>query len=190
MSKGSIAVIEFRQRVKISLVKAFGDHCALCGVSFPIYVYDFHHIHPSDKKFGIAAGGQTHSKEETFEESKKCVMLCSNCHRIVHSENIVNFPFYQLPNKDIYLNSFQELIEEKKNKQKELFGKKINYGKNHGVLPARDEFKKIIRQKSFKEIALSYNVTDAAVRKRCKYYNLPHTKKDINSYSDEEWNNI
>lgn len=48
----------------------------------------------------------------------------------------------------------------------------------------------MIRNTPFVKIAESFNVTDNAVRRWCKDYNLPFTKRDIDSYSDEEWSNI
>ena len=52
---------------------------------------------------------------------------------------------------------------------------------------SRNELKKLIRSNSFVQIGKMYNVTDNAVRKWCKNYNLPFTKKEIIQYSDEEW---
>lgn len=51
----------------------------------------------------------------------------------------------------------------------------------------REELKNLIRTTSFVEIGKMYNVTDNAIRKWCDKENLPRTKKEINSYSDEEW---
>lgn len=56
--------------------------------------------------------------------------------------------------------------------------------------PDREKLKDLIRNLSFVEIGKQYKVTDNAIRKWCKFENLPFRKKDINSYSDEEWNNI
>ena len=58
--------------------------------------------------------------------------------------------------------------------------------------PSRDELKQRIRIESFLAIARSYNneISDNAIRKWCDAYNLPRTKKEINSYTDEEWNLI
>lgn len=63
-------------------------------------------------------------------------------------------------------------------------------GKSHPILPNREKLKELIRKKTFREICLQFNVTDHAVRKRCEDYGLPHTKKDINQYSDEEWEKL
>ena len=54
----------------------------------------------------------------------------------------------------------------------------------------RGELKAMIRTKAFTSIAKDFRVSDNAIRKWCDKYNLPRTKKEINKYTDEEWNNI
>lgn len=72
--------------------------------------------------------------------------------------------------------------------------KHIDQSKQRKVLrPSREELKKLIRDKSFLSIAredFGNQITDNAIRKWCDNYNLPRTKKEINSYSDSEWNLI
>ena len=55
---------------------------------------------------------------------------------------------------------------------------------------SKEELKKLIRNTPFTKIATQFGVTDNAVRKWCDKFNLPRTKKEINSYSDEEWDKI
>lgn len=56
--------------------------------------------------------------------------------------------------------------------------------------PSREELKDKIRKTSFVQLGQEYGVTDNAIRKWCVAENLPRTKKEINSYSDEEWEKI
>lgn len=184
MSKGSTAVIDFRKRLKLALVSCFDDHCALCGEKFPEYCYDFHHKDPSQKDFAIGGRGITYSREKSFREAQKCVMLCSNCHRKAHNEKIDIFPFEVRPDKEIFYSTIEKLKQDKEisRKNRSTKGKKI--------LPDREELKKLIRIYSFKDISILYNVTENAVRKKCKKNNLPTIKEKINKYSDEEWENI
>jgi len=42
----------------------------------------------------------------------------------------------------------------------------------------------------FTQIGKEFNVTDNAIRKWCDKYKLPRTKKEINKYTDEEWERI
>lgn len=55
---------------------------------------------------------------------------------------------------------------------------------------SRDELKNLIRTTSFVDIGKRYNCSDNAIRKWCDKFNLPRTKKEINSYSEDEWSSI
>lgn len=54
----------------------------------------------------------------------------------------------------------------------------------------REELKDLIRTLPFTTIASQFNVSDNAIRKWCDKFNLPRTKKEINSYSETEWTTI
>lgn len=56
--------------------------------------------------------------------------------------------------------------------------------------PQRDELKNLIRIESFSSIGKKYNVSDNAIRKWCKNYNLPTKKSEIKNYSDKEWEEV
>jgi hypothetical protein len=72
-----------RDRHKKQLVEYFGNMCHDCKKSFSFCCYDFHHIDSSTKLFEIAS--RLDGKIETImEEVNKCIMICSNCHRIRH----------------------------------------------------------------------------------------------------------
>ena len=58
--------------------------CAKCGEDRG-YLLDYHHIDPSQKFDNIARMASNSYKLSTvYEEIKKCVCLCSNCHREFH----------------------------------------------------------------------------------------------------------
>lgn len=56
--------------------------------------------------------------------------------------------------------------------------------------PSREELKKLIRTMPFTKIGEKFGVTDNSIRKWCDTEGLPRQKKIINSFSEEEWNNI
>lgn len=56
--------------------------------------------------------------------------------------------------------------------------------------PSREDLKKEIRNNSFTQIGKQYGVSDNTIRKWCIAYNLPKTKKEINSISEIDWINI
>ncbi len=58
--------------------------CELCGEDNPI-VLDFHHLDPSEKDFTLSdAVRLSKSKKKILNEISKCMVLCANCHRIIH----------------------------------------------------------------------------------------------------------
>lgn len=72
-----------RNRKKEKLIKQLGDKCSRCGYNKCIKALEFHHIDPNNKSFNIS--GSLHlSMEILSSEVKKCVLLCSNCHREIH----------------------------------------------------------------------------------------------------------
>lgn len=59
--------------------------CTKCGIKDP-RVLDFHHLR--DKKFAISDYYYYHfSLEKVQKEIKKCIVICANCHRVLHYEN-------------------------------------------------------------------------------------------------------
>lgn len=56
--------------------------CTHCGFSHPA-VLDFHHVVYEDKKC-VASLARKGRIKAAMEEAKKCIPLCSNCHRILH----------------------------------------------------------------------------------------------------------
>jgi len=72
-----------RDKRKDQLIERFGNKCADCGGSFHKAAYDFHHVNPLEKKFEIAPA-LDRNWQVILEEVDKCVMLCSNCHRVRH----------------------------------------------------------------------------------------------------------
>jgi hypothetical protein len=68
---------------KQELVNRFGGKCTDCGGEFSAVVYDFHHTDPTEKDFNPSYIFKM-NPQRAEEELKKCVMLCSNCHRIRH----------------------------------------------------------------------------------------------------------
>lgn len=60
-----------------------GGKCIRCGYSRCLKALEFHHLDPSQKDFTIS---NDHFKlKEAIEESKKCILLCSNCHKEFHN---------------------------------------------------------------------------------------------------------
>ena len=58
--------------------------CAKCGESRG-YVLDFHHLNPEQKENTIARmTSNNYELDKVYDEIKKCIVLCANCHREFH----------------------------------------------------------------------------------------------------------
>ena len=92
MSNRSKYTKMWRYNTKKRIVKAMGGKCCICGYNKCIRSLDLHHLHPSQKKFGI---GQIMSDpiswKKMVSEIRKCVLLCSNCHGEYH-DGLINIP--------------------------------------------------------------------------------------------------
>lgn len=62
--------------------------------------------------------------------------------------------------------------------------------KNLEEIISRDELKEKIRFQSFRAIGKEYDVSDKTISRWCIKYNLPSTKKEIASYTNEEWEKL
>lgn len=86
MSKGSERVIKWRRRAKHKMIEAMGGCCKLCGYDKCQDAMDFHHIDPNEKEFSFSSvRASPKSLLSLINELKKCVLLCSRCHREVHA---------------------------------------------------------------------------------------------------------
>ena len=73
-----------RHAFKDEIIEMYGDNCWVCGDSYPRCVYVFHHIDSSEKDRVPATVFRTTDWSKAEEELVKCVMLCQNCHALVH----------------------------------------------------------------------------------------------------------
>lgn len=73
------------KQAKRKAIEYMGGCCSDCGKTFPDSVYDFHHLDMTTKE-GNPSKLLSGNWEKAKEELSKCVLLCSNCHRIRHFE--------------------------------------------------------------------------------------------------------
>ena len=59
--------------------------CALCGENHPA-TFDFHHVVRGPDNVKINKLVKNSSYKKIYEELKKCIVLCANCHRKLHYE--------------------------------------------------------------------------------------------------------
>lgn len=106
MSKGSQAVLKNRT-AKSDAVRKLKETvgCLVCGESESICL-DFHHLDSSNKSATISSMLETHKPlKDILNEIKKCVILCSNCHRKLHA-GLHTIPEHSRSEFHAYVDSF------------------------------------------------------------------------------------
>lgn len=59
-----------------------GKPCADCGVIYPPYVMEWHHLPGAEKTLVLAdVRRAAHGKKRILAEIAKCELVCANCHR-------------------------------------------------------------------------------------------------------------
>lgn len=76
-----------------TLKKERGSKCEICGFDKNLACLDFHHKDPRQKKFGIAKG-HGYSIDAVREEASKCILVCKNCHALIHA-GVIQIPIDQ-----------------------------------------------------------------------------------------------
>jgi predicted nucleic acid-binding Zn ribbon protein len=169
-----------RNQLKKDLVEYKGGKCEKCGYDKCFRALDFHHKNPKDKKFNISAKGLSQSWESLKKEADKCMLICSNCHRELH---------YEL---DLLKLKRQDLVGKKRNKKTikdcKLCGKKTknnqycsdecrNICHRKTTRPNKNELIDLLKKYTWVKIGKDYGVSDNAVRRWAKDYNIPLNRK-------------
>ena len=73
-----------RAERKEKLVKELGGKCGRCGYDKCLNAFDFHHTDDNKESEVSSLLNRTYNK--ALEEARKCILLCANCHRELHSK--------------------------------------------------------------------------------------------------------
>lgn len=106
-------VKEKRERIrtaKQNAVNIFGKKCFCCGYDKCNKALHFHHINPKEKKLKLARIFMDTSSRPVYEELKKCIMVCSNCHEEIH-EKLIDLPSLLKTRKGEYESFLKNLDE-------------------------------------------------------------------------------
>lgn len=188
------AVNKKRRKNKEILVKYKGGKCEICGYDKCIDALEFHHKNPEEKEFGIG-NCNIKSIERLKHEVDKCILVCSNCHRELHSDiNNKKCNYYDDLKIDLneVLNDINNGISKKEicikynvslitiirflKKNKIIYNEKIIKSINFTVSEVINLFKEY---NTFKKVAEKLNVSDNGLRKWCKNNGLPFQTKDM-----------
>lgn len=69
----------------VTLKEERGGACEACGFDKSLQALHFHHVFPEEKKFKIS-DARGNCLEVIREEARKCVLVCGNCHVMIHQK--------------------------------------------------------------------------------------------------------
>lgn len=86
-AKGKSRLRIFRENRLLTFKDSVGSYCSVCGYNRCKRALELHHVDASLKRFEISDAIYQKVKvtqEEIELELKKCILICSNCHRELH----------------------------------------------------------------------------------------------------------
>jgi len=180
MSIQSEQVKRWRNNTKARIILAMGGCCQICGYDKCSDALELHHVDPTQKEFGFSKIRANPKKAVIIlEELKKCVLLCSNCHREIHA-NLISLPEeYCIVDENIFL-AKDKKCKECKQKFSSIgdtkYCSKICAGKVNGRKAKhvrRSPLNGIdiiaeLKDMNKSQLARKYGVSEAAIRKRVK----------------------
>jgi len=75
---------------KAVALTAKGGRCVVCGYAYDgnnAAAFDFHH--KDGEQRDIVGGMSQRGRQQMLEELEKCVLVCANCHRLIHFGSVV-----------------------------------------------------------------------------------------------------
>ena len=180
MSISSDRVKKWRKTIKEKLIFAMGGSCQKCGYSRCSNALEFHHTDPNEKE--ISLGGIRASPKsimKIIEEVKKCVLVCSICHR-EHHAGILELP--KTNKLDLTVFGLVEIdgvicknkkIPEIRMSIRSIKIPKVKKSRKRSFEVTFEELSDLLKTKSYAQVGKIYGVSDNAIRKRAKALEIP-----------------
>lgn len=169
MSKQSEKVKRYRKNTKNKMILSMGGKCQICGYSKCGDALEFHHVDEALKEFSFNQASKYNFKiTKIMCELKKCILLCSRCHREVHA-GITKLPEqYEIFSPAIFGYFEHDGVFEKVVKQVE--SKPITSKRKFEV--SAEDLKSMLENQTLVSIGRRFGVSDNAVRKRARLYGI------------------
>lgn len=185
-------VTQYRKRLKFKTLSILGGRCSICGYNKCVRALTFHHVDPATKRYTLASYAFL-STAEFLEEAKKCVVLCANCHAEVE-DGLVSSPCISSVNMQALEEAKQQFLANHPDK-KQVYQRicpccHVNFetscksqincsykcarkSRRKVQRPSREDLEKMLWEIPTTAIARIFGVSDTAVSKWAKIYNLP-----------------
>lgn len=168
----------WRKRKK-KAIELMGGKCNNCGYCRNYSALEFHHFDPSQKEFESDVGRHK-SWDKFITELKKCVLLCSNCHREEHNPELAMTD--EAYSVDPHMNTTLKATGKCPHCKTEVFGTKhcshacAKNSQRRVKRPSREELEELINTTPFTQIGNKYGVSDNAIRKWADHYGIKWKK--------------
>ena len=159
-------------------VELMGGCCSICGYKKNLASLHFHHIDPLKKDVSWNKL-RLRKWSSIVKELKKCMLICANCHGELHSPE-TNLIIESQGHDNIHINTknliFQTGICPSCNTP--VYGTKYcsikcaKIGNRKVERPSKDDLKNLLSDMSYCAIGRKYGVSDNAIRKWAKKYEL------------------
>lgn len=210
MNKAGKSVSDSRRNKKKRLVYAMGGKCCICGYNKCFGALEFHHKNKKDKEGELSHLGSKRISV-LLKEAKKCILVCSNCHREIHAglvdaakiKDIICYDEVKAREveEETYRNggrSDRKHCCEKCGKpvyrtskicnecNMERITKESTFYKKFSE-NGKEKMIKLVRKFNYKisEVAKQLKVSELTVRRYCKKLDLPTNKKDWLTYEEK-----
>lgn len=163
-----------RVKRKEKLVEYKGGGCQLCGYNKSIKALSFHHKDPTHKKFTISNASYK-NWNELVSEVDKCELLCLNCHMETHENIQVSKYQKQILNVSPKIVAITRCLLCNIDVKKDMrfcSRKCFNISNRKTIRPSKEELQNLISTNSWTSLGRQFGVSDNAVRKWAKFYDL------------------
>ena len=170
----SKAVMRTQKRKKLHAIDFFGGKCQICGYNKCVEALEFHHIDSEDKKYSPSYVILHWSWARAKPELEKCLLVCANCHREIHSKEInLDLLRYIVPWVKKTCPTCKSEYDTKNEYQIYCSLECRSIGKRVVNRPSREQLKELIDSKvSWTKMGKMFGVSDNGVRKWAKKYKL------------------
>ena len=175
---GLIGKYKLSSHVRKFMLQKANYQCEQCG---------WHEINPFTNLVPL----EIHHKDGNYENSYEdnLIVLCPNCHSLTNNfrsrgKSRSDREKYTKTNTCVDCGKIITNTAIRCNECNNKYKIAVHL-KNLPV--TREELKQMIREKPFEEVGRKFNMTGNGIKKWCKNFGLPVTKKEINNYTEEEW---
>lgn len=164
-----------QKRKKQTAVDHFGGKCQICGYSKCLDALEFHHTEKDEKEESPSYIILRWSWKRVLKELEKCILVCSNCHREIHSKKDFDFDIKSLVKPWLTIECCQchTSFETKDYRQKYCSTSCKQLSDRRVTRPSRSELKSMMEQKiPWTHLGKKFSVSANAVKKWAKRYEL------------------